>query len=192
MYIPKYKTDTDMFDKIPFIKIGQIMLRSIYPDKIEIEAKFYHIISCDPLIKRYLPGAYTENVEQAINKVEEYINRTLSGASVLFCIARTDDKKPIGYILCNSPITNYQDRQDRIGDWTIDFWLHTSVRGHGIMTQSIIHLLDHMQKMQIPKVYAYVQKENLKSINVLTKCGMKIVDETEDNKMFKMGILLND
>lgn len=192
MYISKYKADTDMFDKIPTIKIGQIMLRSIYPNKIDIEAKYYHRISCDSLVKQYLPGAYTENEEQALKKIDEYIHRTLSGASVLFCIARTDDKKPIGYILCNSPIMNFHNSKEQIGDWTIDFWLHPDIRGNGIMTVSVMYVLDHMQKMQIPKVYAYTEKENIKSVKVLTKCGMKIIDETGDNKMYRLGILLNE
>jgi RimJ/RimL family protein N-acetyltransferase len=180
-----------MFDKIPTIKIGQIILRSIYPDQIEIEAKYYHLISCDSLVKKYLPGAYTENEEQALIKINEYIHRTLSGASVLFCIARTDDKKPIGYILCNSPILNFHNSNERVGNWTIDFWLHQGIRGKGIMSVCIMNILDHMQKMQIPKVFAYTDKENIESIRVLQKCNMKIVDETIDDKMYIFSVLLN-
>lgn len=192
MYISKYKTDNRMFDEIPTIKIGPIMLRSIYPNRVELEAKFYHAISSDPLIKKYLPGAYVENEQEAIIKIEEYIHRTLSGASVLFCIAKTDNKTPIGYILCNSPILNYDNSDEKVGDWTIDFWLHKNNRGKGIMTIAIQNILAHMQTMQIPKVFAYTDKSNKESIRVLNRCSMKVVDETIDNKMFIFGVLLNE
>lgn len=192
MYIEKYKTDTDMFEKIPTIKFGPLMLRSIYPDQIELESKYYHLISSDPLVKKYLPGVYTNDEAEAITKLDEYISRTLSGASVLFCISNAENKKPIGYILCNSPIMNYHNSDEKMGDWTIDFWLHPANRGKGIMSYAIQQVLAHMQKMQIPRVYAYTEKDNEKSIRVLTNCHMKIIDETADNKMYKLGILLND
>lgn len=192
MYIPKYKTDNRMFDEIPTINLGPIMLRSIYPNQIEIEAKYYHAISCDPLVKNYLPGAYVENENDALLKIEEYIHRTLSGASVLFCIARTDNKSPIGYILCNSPILNFNNSDEKVGNWTIDFWLHKNNRGKGIMTISVQNVLAHMQKMLIPKVFAYTDKSNKESIKVLNRCSMKIIDETIDNKMYIFGVLLNE
>ena len=153
MFLQKYKCDTDMFDKIPTIKIGQMMLRGLYPNELETEAKYYNVISSDSLVKKYLPGAYTENEEEALDKIKQYINRTLSGASVLFCIAAAD-KKPIGYILCNSPIMNFENSSEQIGEWTIDFWLHKGARNNGIMAVSIQYILNHMQKMKIPKVYA--------------------------------------
>lgn len=192
MYLSKYKADNRMFDEIPTINLGQFMLRSIYPNNLKLEAKFYYKISCDPLVKKYLPGAYVESEEEALIKIEEYVHRTLSGASVLFCVANSANKFPFGYILCSSPIMNYIDSEERIGDWTIDFWMHELNRGKGIMTFAVQNALAHMQSMQIPKVLAFTDKSNEKSMRLLEKCSMKIIGETSDDKMYKFAVLLND
>lgn len=46
--------------------------------------------------------------------------------------------------------------------------------------------------MQIPKVLAFTDKSNEKSMRLLKKCSMKIVGETSDDKMYKFAVLLND
>ncbi len=191
MYLPELKCKAEMFDIIPTIKIGDIKLRPIIFSQIEFEAKCYNIISSDSLVEKFLPGAYTTDKREAFSKLVDSIRMKDAKNAVLFCISLLDDR-PLGYIDCNSPLTYYHGSNEKIGQWTINFWLHKNMRGRGFMTLGIRYLLDHMQKMQIPKVYAYVDKTNTNSIKVLKDCTFKIIDETADDKMYIFAVSLND
>lgn len=192
MYFERYKADHTIFEGIPKIDMGGTILRGILPHMLEAESKMYLINSKDELTRKYLPAAYADNEEEALKKLNDYIDRFLLKAGILFSIATKEKSIPVGYILCNSPATVYPDSKEAINDWTIDFWLREQVRGRGIMTAAVYNVLGYLQRMEVPRVYAFVDKTNEISIKILKKCHMIQVDETYDKKMYKFGIRLKN
>jgi RimJ/RimL family protein N-acetyltransferase len=188
MYFEKYKVDMQIFEGIPTIDMGGTVLRGIFPNLVETEAKAYLLNSKESLVKKFLPGAYVETEEQALDKLHDYVQRYLLRASILFCVATKEKQIPVGYVLCNSPVMTYQNSNRIINDWTIDFWLAERARGRGIMIAAAYNALVYLNKMKVPGVYAFTDKENAKSINILIKCGMTLIEETADKKMYKYGV----
>src|SRR5690606_35597561 len=154
-------------------------------NNLELEAKYYALVSNNRLLKRYLPGAYVENETDAKKKINEYLERHFAKVSITLCIARPD-KKPIGYIMLNAP-----GIYEEIDNWTIDFWLHESMQGNGIMAASLSAVLNQMKNSNISSVLFFVKKDNQKALNVLSNIGLKSKKEAVDESMYQLGVLLN-
>lgn len=190
MYLELYKACHTIFEGIPKIDLGGVHLRGFFPDKLDIESKTYLNNSNDLLVKKYLPGAYASNEIEARAKIEGYIDRYLLMSCIPFTIATRERSIPIGYVLCHSPLVRFKDSSERIGDWTIDFWLAKSVRGQGIMEPILYRILNYLQTKELDRVYMYVDKENDVSIHIIEKTNFILVGESADCKLFKYGIKL--
>ncbi len=169
----------------PNIDLGQIKIRNLSLNNIELEAKYYALISNYTLLKKYLPGAYVQNETHAKEKISEYFDRHLHKVSITLCIARTDNK-PIGYIMLNAP-----GIYEEIDNWTIDFWLHESMQGHGIMAASLSAVLNQLKNSNLSSVLFFVKKDNQKALKVLSNIGLKSKKEALDKSMYQLGVLLN-
>jgi len=151
---------------------------------------YFHISKREE-VKQYLPEAYVVSKERAKDKIFEFIQRMLLNRCLFFCIAEKATKIPLGYVICHSPLVTYKNSNEQIGDWTIDFWLGKDFEGKGIMGKSLIGILTYLQKMEVPFVFAFVEKRNYKSIKVLEQCQFLRIASTNDNKNWKYGIKLN-
>jgi RimJ/RimL family protein N-acetyltransferase len=188
MYIDIYKACHSIFEGIPKLDLGGVLLRGFLLDKLDIEAKVYAINSNDILVKKYLPGAYCKNEIEAKSKLNEEIKKFYLKACVPFTIIERENLLPIGYVFCNSPLSTYQNNDEKIGDWTIDFWLSKSVRGQRIMEQVLYRVLAYLQLKEVDRVYMYVDKDNNASIRIIEKCYLIYLGESEDGKQFKYGV----
>ena len=121
------------------------------------------------LLKKYLPNSYAEIEEVAKTKLSDQLFRSLLKASLFYCIRLKNENLPIGYINFLSP-NSYPE----FNDWTVNYWLGPHVRGHGIMELSLSCALSHMKKFKLQTLYAFVDNDNYKSINVLEKLGFGI------------------
>ena len=189
MYMDRYKACHTIFEGIPKIDLGDVQLRGFFPNKLELESKYYFRNTFDPLVKKYLPGAYVESEAEALNKINDYIDRFIFKSCIPFTIA-TRELSPIGYILCHSPLVNFQNTEEKIGDWTIDFWLNKDVRGQKIMKPLLFRLLGYLQEKELDRVFMYVDKDNDVSIHIIEQCHFINVGESGDGKLYKYGIKL--
>lgn len=188
MYVEEYKANYRIFLDFPRIDMGGSIIRGVFENMLETESEIYYLNSKDELVKKFLPEAYVESNDQALNKMYSYQERRMFKVGILMCIATKDKQIPFGYILCNSPLAGYPGTTKRIDDWTIDFWLSEKARGKGVMTASVYNILSYLKKMEVPRVYAYVDKSNERSIKLLQKCNMVLINETPN--MYKFGIRL--
>jgi RimJ/RimL family protein N-acetyltransferase len=190
MYSDELKSNYKIWESIPKIDLGGTGLRGLIIDKIEIEAKYYLRNSNDELVKKYLPGVFVSNEQESIEKLDDFVKRFLLRGSILFSLVDKASNVPAGYVLCHSPRLTYLGSEEKIGDWSIDFWMLEQARGRGIMTAAVYNVLAYLQEMEVPLVYAFTDKTNLASMRVLEKCNMKIIDETGDGKMYKYAVRL--
>ncbi len=192
IYIDIYQANSDIFRIMPILPVGDsVIIRPIIVDQLEVEADSYLDVSNDNLIKQFLQEVYVVNLSQAKEKLESYIQRYLSYASIPFVIALKDTKIPLGYIICHSPLCTYHNSTERMNEWSIDFWLRKEVRGKNLMTSALNTMLQYLQKMEIPHISAYTLKNNFKCIEVLKKNNFANTGETPDNKMYRFNVWLN-
>ncbi|ENA1795690.1 hypothetical protein ABF176_002537 [Flavobacterium psychrophilum] len=104
------KCNPEIFEKKFTIKVGpNLTLKPIFEESMEMESKFYLLNSKSEEVKKYIPFAYVEDAESALNKVNQFVMDTiLLKTSILYCIRITDGKipmMPIGYINLESPLS---------------------------------------------------------------------------------------
>ena len=189
MYYEKFKADFSIFNKIPEINIGEVILRGLIPNS-EIEAEAYFINSNSVAVKIYLPNAYVETKQAAFGKMHDFIRMFLLKKGILFSIALKENNISIGYVLCNSPLQTFTSSDQEIDEWTINFWLLEKARGNGIMKRAIIAVLEYLHSMNVPQVFAFVENSNESSITVLKKCNMSFIDDFSIKNMLTFGIKL--
>lgn len=172
-YDNKLKVDTEVFEKIRFIPVGDsLILKPIIPEFFEEEAMCYLINSNNVGVKKNIPEAYVENLEQAKKKLLDFSQRMIFRGSLFYCIRLIEQPFPIGYIHMNSPLT-----PTGLDSWTVDFWLGEEVQGNGIMTSSLVYLIDYLQSYGVPEIKALVYPDNVKSIKVLEKANFEFVHQ---------------
>lgn len=189
MYYQTFKADYDIFDAIPEIDMGSLVLRGLVADS-ELEAKAYLHNSNNNSVKKYLPNAYVETEEAAFGKMHDFARSFLLKKGILFAIALKENPSPIGYILCSSPLQTFTASQLPMDEWTIDFWLTENSRDQGIMKVAINTALNYLKSKSVTKVFAFADKRNKSSINLLRKCNMEYIDDSSIKDMMTFGIKL--
>lgn len=189
MYYVNYKANYDIFDRIPEIDMGSIVLRAVVSES-ESEAQAYLQNSNNNSVKKYLPNAYVETEEAAFGKMHDFARSFLMKKSILFAIALKENPFPIGYILCSSPLQTFTSSDLTMDEWTIDFWLAESSRHQGIMKVAINTVLNYLKSKNVAKVFAFADKRNSTSINLLKKCNMEYIDDSSIKDMMTFGIKL--
>lgn len=188
MYSEYYKACETIFDDVPNLDVEGVHLRGIFLDEIELESKAYFTNSSDSSTEKYLPGVYCLDEAEAKTKLIDYTGRFLNKYCIPFTVAVGNKSVPIGYILCHSPLTNYSDSEEKIDDWTIDFWLGEGVRGKGIMKSVLYCVLEYLQSKEVDRVYLYVDKDNYICIHILEKLGFIPFRDSSDPKFYKYGV----
>lgn len=184
----KLKCNHEIFDKKHTIEVGpNIVLKPIFEESLEAEAEFYLRNSNNELIKKYLPFAYVENIQQSKSKLLYFIKETiLLKTSLLYCIRITDGQipmVPIGYVSLESPLS-----PNGLNEWSINFWLNESMKGKNIMVASVHKSLEFLRDFNVTKVKAIVDKENVKSRNLLNKLNFEIEHIVSDKIIYNINL----
>ncbi len=169
--------------------MGSLVLRGLVSDSAS-EAKAYLLNSNTNSVKKYLPNAYVETEEAAFGKMHDFARSFLLKKGILFAIALKEDPSPIGYILCNSPLQTFTASEITMDEWSIDFWLAETSRHQGIMRVAINTVLNYLKSRNVSQVFAFADKRNRTSINLLQKCNMEYIDDSSVQKMMTFGIKL--
>lgn len=187
-YNAQLKGNSEIFEKIRFIQVPEAyVLKPIIPELLEGEAMFYMINTNVPDVKKFLPLVVAETLEDANEKLTNYALRMMVKHSILYCIRPRNNQIPLGYIHLNSPIST-----TGINEWSVDFWLGITGRGIGLMSASLVHLLNYLEENQVPVVKALVDKENIACIRVLERVGFTFQNEDAEGKRFLYSVVLND
>jgi RimJ/RimL family protein N-acetyltransferase len=187
-YNPQIKADSEIFEKIRFISVDErYILKPIMPEIIENEAMFYKINSGDERMKKYLPAYYADDSETSEKHLHDLIQRSLFRQSILYCIRDKNQPFPIGYLNIISPLS-----PTGLNDWSVDFWMGKIAEGKGHMSASLNKLLDYMATMKIETVKALVDKDNIRSINVLEKVGFQMLNIEKGGLRLLMSVNIKD
>ncbi len=179
-YLDELKVEISFFQTFRVINLqGGLIIRPLKINQIDLEAKVYYLNSHYDDIKKYLTHAYPQTEEHASQILANFLYGTSMYRQFLFAICREKENFPIGYILCSSPWVTFPNNQ-KIGDWSLDFWLNPDYKNHGIMTHALANLFDYLIEFQIPQLFVFTDKTNLASIKVLQKLGFKQTDELAD------------
>ncbi len=191
MYIEDYQADSEIFEEIPTLDLGpHFVLRPIFPSQFNYEIKEYLENCNDEEIKHFLPKHYADSEQLAKKILNEFLDRMIFRAGILFCVAHKQKKVTLGYIMFNSPRAVVVEKSSDPAEWTIDFWASKKIRGQGIMYVAINKAMLYLQKMQVPFVFAYVDKKNLRTLRLMEKLQFTCIGENVDKSMYKFGVRL--
>jgi RimJ/RimL family protein N-acetyltransferase len=191
MYFEEYQADSEIFEGIPTLDLGpQFVLRPINPSQFEYEIKEYVENCNDEEIRQFLPKHYADTEQLAKKILHEFLDRMIFRAAILFCVALREKKATLGYVMLNSPKAVILEKTNQPAEWTMDFWASKKIRGMGIMYAAIHKCMWYMQKMQVPFVFAYVDKTNLKTIRLMENLKFTLMGENPDKTMYKFGVRL--
>jgi hypothetical protein len=186
MYYERYQAHINIFEKIPTLEVSsQFILRPLIYSLIDVEAEVYQENSSSESVRRYLPNAFANTKELALERIQYLVQGHVLKLILTFCIAFKENKVPFGYILCNSPLASFSDKSGPIGKWTIDFWLNEEFGGHGIVTACLKTVLFYLKQMLVPAVYFYIEFDNVKAIRIMNRLGIlqtkksSVVDKLE-------------
>ncbi|MES2266152.1 MAG: GNAT family protein [Bacteroidota bacterium] len=189
MYDNVIRADSNIFSFKPIPVQENFLLRPISakPEIFDAEIEFYKINSQSEEVRRFLPGAYADTVEEAKEKLVLLIQKGVFKGAVTYCICEKGYPAPLGYICLNSPLI-----PSGYNTWTIDFWSGETMRGKALMTVCVHTLLGYAQENAIEEVKAIVDPENQKAINVLERAGfVYLSQEAEGERRYIYGVRLN-
>ncbi len=132
--------------------------------------KPFAILNHDPEVMKFFPKILNE--EESNNAINKFIAHFEKHGFGLLAVERNDNKKFIGFIGLNIPnfTTNFTPCVE-IG-WRLakEHW------GQGLATEGATAILQHaFDQLKLKEIVAFTAKNNLASIAVMKKIGMKRV-----------------
>jgi RimJ/RimL family protein N-acetyltransferase len=172
-YSNELKCNPDIFEIFKPIRINEdLIITWLYHDELEIESKMLFNVSKSLEVKNFLPGIFVNSETEAKKKFVDLLGRQIHKQALIFCIRITKTKMPIGYVMLNSPTSEYN-----LNEWVLDFWLMPQYRGGNIMTHALYNILNYSKGKGINLVLAQVNTENKSALVLLTKLGFGDVSE---------------
>ena len=183
-YYERILADIEIFEKPMYLDIDEELRLMPMSNPIN-EKEIYFANSNSEEVKKYLPGAYVNNVKEAEEQLVQHANRFLVKQGMLYNIVLSPNSHALGYICLHSPLA-----ATKIGEWSLDFWLHEKYRNRNIMLVSLFRMLKYMQQMQIKRVAAIVDSDNIYSRKLLENLNFGIINEENSHKQILYGITL--
>lgn len=147
----------------------------------------YSELLSDEATMKLFGGAPVRSDLEIKNVIENKRKEYEEGISIFWVITLIEEKEFIGFIRLMNYNSSYFDASfaamgelknstellsyiDKTNGWEIDYALFKEYRGHGIMTESIRHVLNHCIDNDIAPVYAKVNSlTNKATVAVLLK-----------------------
>ena len=149
-------------DNFPLLSTPRLILRDLRP--IDLDDLYEY--ASDPEIDRYTPWDHYNNIEEARENLNEFLEAYEKHGFWAWGIEHCADKKLIGIININKP---GHDRKVEVG-YTIarKYW------GQGLATEALQALIQYgFEKLDIARIEAVILPENTASSKVLAKAGMQ-------------------
>ena len=156
-----------------YIETDRLILRDILPE----DAAGLYELDSDPEVHRYLGNDPVKSMDQVAGVIrfirQQYIDNGIGRWAII-------DKKSGAFIgwtglkLITEPINNH------INYYDLGYRLIRRYWGQGIATESAIASLKYaFETLKTAEVFAMTDIENKDSHNVLTKCGLKLLEQIE-------------
>jgi ribosomal-protein-alanine N-acetyltransferase len=149
-----------LFAAFPRIEGGEISLRKI--EKADLDG-FWELMS-DPVLYRYKPGEPKKTLEAAAHVIGHYERDFARKLTIILGIFLPD-----GQLAGTFEVF---DADPKVGQVTVGYTLRERFQGRGIATKATALMLGYLfEKIGVNRVQAFVMPENVKSQNVLARCG---------------------
>ncbi len=152
-----------LFTPFPTLSTSHLILRALRLTDLD---DLYEYAS-DPEIDQYVPWEHYKNIEETRENLNEFLEEYEKDGLGAWGIEHRSDKKLIGII--NTSIPHRINRRVELG-YTISraYW------GQGFATEAVKALIDFgFDKINLVRIEAVVLPENLASVRVLEKSGMR-------------------
>jgi RimJ/RimL family protein N-acetyltransferase len=152
------------------ILTDRLRLRRSVPDDAEAIAAY----RSDPEVHRY-QGWQRTDADHVRDEIEQMVDRPVGqpGGWVQFSVEERDDHRLIGDI-------GLSPADDAPGVIKIGYTMSPEAQGRGYATEAVRALIDYaFDRLAADTVRAYASEENLPSIRVAEKVGMRLVERIE-------------
>lgn len=165
-------------EQLQQVPMGQVRLQPI-DARLALDSSSQQTVALmaqiSPDIKQYLPNLDLSSA----NAIGKYFLRhqqmTELGYKFGYAIKMGDDGY-MGFIFINTPAIN--EKAINFPNWTIDFCLFQPFQGQGIMLKSLSRALYILKSiMHVDNVYAYVDEDNSKCLNLLSNLPFDLQPE---------------
>ena len=137
----------------------------------ETDAALLLSLNSDPEVLKYLHEPLLENKEHALEIIQTIILPQYEKNLGRWAVHTKENNEFIGW--CGLKFRPELNKTDLGYRFKKSFW------GKGYATEAASHTLDHgFKKLDLEKITAVAHIENLASINVLQKIGMKFIGES--------------
>lgn len=166
-------------DQLRQVPMGQVRLQPI-DASLAVNTSSQETVATmaklSPDIKKYLPNLDLSSPEAIGKYFLNFAQKTELGYEFGYSIKMGDDGY-MGFIFIHTPALN--EKAINFPHWSIDFCLFDFFRGQGIMTQTLARVLFILKtQMNVREVYAYVDEDNEKCLNLLSRLPFDIQPET--------------
>lgn len=148
-----------------FLCSSGITLRNFYLEDLNAFFDLTH----SPLVRKYVPGAYTENHQEAEKLLTNYITYDFVN-DFYFAIIDDQSGKLIGALLANRP---------QFSDTTmleVAYFIHPEYRNRGICTTALRMFISYLEShnTNYQELFFEVNTDNHSSRRVLEKIGITV------------------
>ena len=162
-----------MFNPFPEINTGRLLLRRIKTS----DADAILFLRSDEAVTKYIErpeNRKTKSIADAVRFIKELDEYLETNKSVTWGITLQNDPKMIGTICLWNFSRNYKIAE-------VGYDLHPKFQGKGIMNESLKKVIEYgFKKLELDKIEAFTQKENVNSKNLLFKNGFQFIEGRKD------------
>lgn len=162
--------------------INDLHIQLVLPELKHADALIKVIKHDKNTLKRWMPWAKSMKNKQDERKFIKYAREQIANYKLLELIIMVNNV-PTGMIDLHNI-----DQQESHAD--VGYWLSSTYQGQGIMTESLIHLVNKaFKEMDLHKIILYAEHENKPSRAVAKRVGFKhealLKDQTQYEGQFK-------
>ena len=149
------------FSSFPVLTTERLTLRRVSLD----DQQSIFALRSDVEINKYLQREPSKNIEDAVDFINKVNDNIEKNTSLYWAITLTETKAFVGTI-CLFDFSS-QENSCEIG-----YELMHRFQGQGIMKEAMVSVVEYVfHTLKVQKIVAYTHKENLVSINLLSKLG---------------------
>jgi RimJ/RimL family protein N-acetyltransferase len=149
-----------------FIETERLVLREIIPE----DAEAFFAMDSNPEVVKYVGIEPLTNISQSIENIASIRNQYIENGIGRWAVICKEDGKLIGWcgLKLIKEINNHQNIHDIGYRFSPEYW------GKGFATESSVAVLNYaINNINLNKVYAYADVENVASNHILRKLGFE-------------------
>lgn len=157
------------------IETERLLLR-LYTDRDKTE--FVELLT-DPTVMRYVDKGPLSSTQAESLWRKLILGFYPNGIDTIWAVFAKEDGRYVGN-------ASLRPRPERQKDWEVGYYLRPTEWGKGFATEIATRVVRYgFEVAGLDEIYATVDKENLSSIHVLEKCGLKLLrKEFDDHGVF--------